>query len=395
MAPRSAYRKRYRRRTKKRAYRRKGIGRAFGRIRGRGDFWSTLKGVGSTALKAVRDNVRKGTSSNIGRQIGSAYGGDLGGAAGGYLGQQFANITGVGDYSMRMRKLPMGTPVPSFGSMASGVIISHREYLGDLVSQGTGFYNTSVFPIQPGSSSTFPWLSTVASSFEMYEIIGCVFEFKSTSSEFSSVTGGALGSIILATDYNSSDNNFTSKQAMENAQFTVSAKPSESVIHPVECDPKVNAVGKILYIRTGPVPANQDLKLYDMGRFQIATSGVQASAGTVLGEIWCSYKIKLYKPTIENVMTGMSHIIVPAASISSTNWFGTTKIVPQVGSSLDLSVINNAISLPQVVGVYLINISLAAASAITAAPTLTYSNCSAALVLANDGSGYVGSFQTT
>ena len=89
-----------------------------------------------------------------------------------------------------------------------------------------------------------------------------VFEYKSLYSDAVVTQNGSIGSIVLATEYNSGAPAFTSKQAMENYQFAQSAKPSLSVLHPIECAPKQNVLSE-LYIRPGAVPAGQDVKTYD------------------------------------------------------------------------------------------------------------------------------------
>ena len=50
-----------------------------------------------------------------------------------------------------------------------------------------------------------------------------------------------------------------------------------------------------LYVRSGPVPSTGDERLYDLGRFQIATEGQQAIGGN-LGELWVTYEVLMSKP---------------------------------------------------------------------------------------------------
>lgn len=66
--------------------------------------------------------------------------------------------------------------------------------------------------------------------------------------------------------------------------------------HWIECSRKQNPLGE-LWVRSGPVPNNADQRLYDLGLFQIATSGQQTPGGQ-LGELWVSYEIELLKPRI-------------------------------------------------------------------------------------------------
>ncbi len=50
--------------------------------------------------------------------------------------------------------------VPMTFAKSSTVMISHREYLGDVISSATiGAYSGTSYYINPGNVSTFPWLS--------------------------------------------------------------------------------------------------------------------------------------------------------------------------------------------------------------------------------------------
>ena len=103
----------------------------------------------------------------------------------------------------------------------------HREYITDIYSS-SGPANTPstfgnlVYPINPGDAKTFPWLSTIADKFEQYRIEGMVFEYKSLYSDAVVTQNGSIGSIVLATEYNSGAPAFTSKQA--NGELPVRSK---------------------------------------------------------------------------------------------------------------------------------------------------------------------------
>ena len=125
-----------------------------------------------------------------------------------------------------------------------------------------------------------------------------VFEYKSLYSDAVVTLNGSIGSVILATEYNAGAPVFASKQAMENYQFAQSSKPSCSILHPIECANRQNVLSE-LYIRSGAVPAGEDVKTYDFGDFQIASQGIPvqvANSPPVLGELWVSYQIALLNP---------------------------------------------------------------------------------------------------
>ena len=181
----------------------------------------------------------------VGGIVGSALGGALAGpggaAVGHYLGkgaqEMFQSLVGFGDYRLNGNTLMTGgmSPPQMVNSInRGGYIVRHREYLGDVLATET--FTSKVYPLNPGIQ-TFPWLSQIAGSFEQYKFRGLVFEFRSTSSDavLSTATSSALGTVIMATQYNVLNPPFASKLAMENYEFANSDKPSCSFYHPIEC----------------------------------------------------------------------------------------------------------------------------------------------------------------
>lgn len=204
------------------------------------------------------------------------------------------HVSGFGDYSIGYNSLMRGGDPPTVRNSMGGIIVRHREYLGDVLASTS--FNVNTYLINAGLFQTFPWLSAVALSFEQYRMRGLIFEFKSLSSDavLSSATSSALGAVVMATQYDVLDDIFQSKFEMENYQFANSAKPSMSFYHPVECAKSQTTITE-LYVRGGVLPSNSDQRLYDLGRFSVATVGMQASSG-VAGELWCTYEIELLKP---------------------------------------------------------------------------------------------------
>lgn len=164
------------------------------------------------------------------------------------------------------------------------------------------------FPLNPGCSATFPWLSRVAAQFQEYRFMGLVFQFVSCSANALSSTNTSLGTVIMGTNYNSNQSAFVRKQQMENSSYVNSARPASSQMHGIECDPSQNPL-PLAYIRdnyipiTAVSPANpnpivNDLRMSDQGLFQIATIGCQADRIN-LGELWVEYDVLLVKPELD------------------------------------------------------------------------------------------------
>jgi hypothetical protein len=283
----------------------------------------------------MRKLVPQGTFQRIGQAGGGSLaamsgvpGASIPGAyLGGRMGSQIARLTGFGDYVVRSNTLmksggalPEGAPIPAMHNIGRETRVCHREFIGDVVvpSTPTAFTNVA-YRINPGDSTTFPWLSPIASQYQQYKINGCIFEFKTLSSDITA--GGALGAVILATDYDVNSVQFPNKSVMENSEYAVSAKPSLSQVHAIECDPELTA-SKLLYIRDSTQGlSTADNRLYDLGNFQIATSGLPGSTNAVLGELWVSYDISLYKPEVA-VPGGITKFV--GVSTSTTSFMGAS-----------------------------------------------------------------------
>jgi hypothetical protein len=236
---------------------------------------------------------------NVGRDLGSAIGFPGFGRA---MGAGLSMIRGHGDYmairSNSLMKGGIGTPVPKFENGGRrGVRIVEREFLGTVTSNTT-FTNTS-YPINPGLNSTFPWLSTLAQNFEEYKFNGLLFEYVSMSADWNG-SNQSIGAVVMSTDYDSSDLDFSSRQQMENADYADSTRANESLLHPCECSP-VERPTEVGYVRIGAVPSSADVKMYDLGKFQIAVDGFHDST-TVVGELWVSYDITLFKKQINSTL---------------------------------------------------------------------------------------------
>nr|WPR18402.1 MAG: capsid protein [Crogonang virus 82] len=234
--------------------------------------------------------------ANLGGAVGSMfYNRSIGNNLGRWLGTGIGSIFGSGDYhlsgaSPAYNVLANGAQIPKFDTATATNVICHREYLGDI--NGTTLFDVTSYPLNPGSETTFPWLSQVATNYQEYKFHGCIFEFRPLITDF--VTSGAPGVIIMATNYNAVAPEYTTKQQMENTEFAVSVKPTLALIHGIECDPAQTIIGQ-RNVRTGEIPAGSDKRLYDYGTFQLATQGNPVQ---LIGELWVSYCVEFFKPII-------------------------------------------------------------------------------------------------
>lgn len=267
-----------------------------------------LSGKGAYKKAYPRPVHRKAVSGRgfykgFGKDVGTFLGGlagsavgqqSMGSKLGGLLGQKGADMTGWGSYKLSHNSLVPDIPRIANPKSEGATQIRHCEYIGDVLSS-TLFQVQYALPVNAGMPSTFPWASAIANNFTQYQVNGMIFEFRTTSGD---ATGSntSLGEVMMATNYDSVLPPFTTKQQMLNQEFSISVKPSNNAIHPIECAPHQTSI-ELLYTRSQPSPSNTDIRLYDLGQFFLATQGNQ-SDGQTLGELWISYDILLYKPLL-------------------------------------------------------------------------------------------------
>lgn len=266
-----------------------------------------------------------------GEALGGPVGMAIGNFLGGKLGHLVENITGFGDYKIASNSIMKGgmTPPQIVNSVEKGgVIVRHREYIGEVSASTT--FNAVGYALNPGLPGSFPWLAGIAQNYDQYRWRGVLYEFKSTSSDavLSSATSSALGSVSMATEYDVVDDPYASKREMLNSLFANSTKPSCNLIHPIECKRSQTPMN-LQYVRTGDYPANTDARMYDLGKFYIATEGMQGTGG-VLGELWVTYEVEFFKQQIPDldvapVYTDMWTMTGITGGTGALEWLGNNR----------------------------------------------------------------------
>lgn len=324
------------------------------RFKGSGSYGG-LKRFARGAYRAAKRYVPKGTGRAAGAAIASAMG--VSPSVGAKVGSAVSRMTGVGDYTMGSpgHQASWGNDVPSLSSDGRllRVRMQNKEYLGNVFSSGTpGNFSLSAYDINPGLSSVFPWLSQIAVGFEEYQFNSLIFYYKSTSGDALDSTNTALGSVIMATQYDSSKPEFQNQQQMANHQFAVTTAPSCSMAHAVECKKSETVLRGHRYVRTGAIPSGDDERFYDHGSFQIASVGIQGAAVNI-GELWVSYDITFFKTQL---ITGLGYQLLTdhyfsngeTDAVTTTDVFGTTATVNGLneGSNIGCTISLNKITFP-------------------------------------------------
>jgi len=316
-----------------RRYRRGGVGarRSFGqsrrRLRGRGgffgDLWSGVK-KGAGWLGSQLWDRRSDIFDRVGAldpRLAAVRAGLKAAGVGAY---DFHPMGGYGAYDGN-GVLDQGVPDISNPGGSDGVVmINHKEYICDIVSNGGGFNLCCSFDINAGNPATFPWLSQIAQQFEQYHFEGLCFEFRSTSTEYASST--VLGEVILAPQYNMDAPKFQNIQQMMNQTMAQIVKPSKDAILGIETDPS-KVVQRELLVRGDVVPAGKPKQFYDLATVYCATNGQASGAANLpLGQLWVTYQCALSKPQLASsgVNTGLTY-----SSWNSTNYNSAKPLLAQ------------------------------------------------------------------
>jgi len=209
--------------------------------------------------------------------------------------------------------------VPYMHGTATAFRIKHREYIGDVI--GKQDFENSTFIVNPENATTFPWLSSIAGSFEQYRFKGLCFEYVPTCGDALSASDNALGTVILAMNYNAADTAAATKSELMQQMWARSGKPSVPHLMPVECA-SVHTPSTPLY--TSPSdPAGYDPRLYNMGFLQVGVQGMQVDDINV-GELWVTYDVELYKPqNIPAAQGGVAHFTGTTGASSLVTMFPT------------------------------------------------------------------------
>jgi len=271
--------------------------------------------------------------------LGPALGSQLGSLAG----SVFGSITGMGDYKVHSNSLMSGGP-PVFLNAPPSVRFPGKEYIADIITSADGLtFKNNTFSINPGDATTFPWLSQIAQGFTQYRFHGLVFYFKSNSADAIGSTNTALGSVVMATDYNVLDRPFPNKTTMEVHEFCAAGKPSEDIIHPIECDPKRTTIEN-LYVRNND-SGQSDRRFHDLGLFQIATVGQQAES--VVGELWVSYDIEFFKRSAPSTFGSRIPTMLLGGSRDYDNFVGPSSGEKPAASCLIMTDLSEGVSVEE------------------------------------------------
>ncbi len=164
---------------------------------------------------------------------------------------------------------------------------SWRFQNSELISSvsGTVAFNAVKYPVNPGLSGTFPWLSTEAAKWEQYRFHKLQFRYVTRTST------ATVGSVILSPDYNVRDAAPTTEVAATDTQDAVEDsvwKEITCVLDPAAMFPQ----GPRKLLRSANIAG--DANLYDVANFYLCT--VEEAGTDAIGKLWVDYDVEFFVP---------------------------------------------------------------------------------------------------
>lgn len=320
------------------------------------------------------------------------------------MGAKLSKLIGSGDYavsdavesnSLFASSSSRAHNVASFETKAGGVRIRHREFVQDLfVGPVAGAFTNAHFAVNPGLANVFPYLAQIAANYEQYKFHGLVFEFVSSTAPYG-VT--AMGTYVMAMEYNAAAAAFLTKAQIENSDYALSARIDKSGMYGVECAPGQQALE---YYFTRASAQGQPIQLTDLGLFQFALApGVGLAANSVIGELWVTYDVELIRPRISlsrygyyrdsNANAAAAQPLGNSASQSLVSYGSLTGITQTGGTTLNLAGIG-------VDDVIMVTFNwYAGAGVACVSPSITLTNCAYFQVYGNGTANSVNAPNST
>lgn len=304
----------------------------------------------------VKTLVRQALT-NGGKQVGAMVGGKFGapitGAkVGSMLGRRIASLIGSGDYratGLTAHNSLIQNNVPATISFSDRTIrIAHREYVCDIITSADSSFKSDQFVVNANYTTTFPYLSGIATQFEKYRFKGLVFEFVSTTTPYATA-GTTVGTAIMACQFNTANPDFNSKTQMENVENAISVRLDQNALYGVECKDQVQNWYYTRHLGAGANEATNVSNIYDLCDFSIATVGSPGVSKPV-GELWVTYDVELTGPRLPDVRYGFFHL--SSSNPSSTAPLGSDRTIVRSGilaaamvnpASIDLIEFNNVL----------------------------------------------------
>jgi hypothetical protein len=204
-------------------------------------------------------------------------------------------------------------------------VVEHDEYVADIYSDAANVFAYEIYTLNPGSASTFPWLSNIAQRYEEFEALELTPHYETAAPTTAS------GKVILAIDFDPADaTDAGTKQELLNDDKTRSGPLWQSFSQPVN----KSKLSKRLFVNDDTIDAGTSGALalarqQDIGHLFVATTATSLGASVMLGELWIRSRIRFFTPVL-HVPTSFTSVTRTDKSLGTT---ATTDLLAATGGA--------------------------------------------------------------
>lgn len=255
---------------------------------------------------------------------------------------------------------------PKFFPTRDGMRVVHREYVGDVGVNSSGFGIVNILQLNPGLASCGQWLSQIAGNFECYEFHKLRYVYQAA------VPTSTAGTLFMAIDYDAADPAPATKTELMSNPSAISCSIWASTCLDYNCSKTKYMSNRFTRISS----VSGDIKTYDAGNLYFAIEGTAADSP---GNIYVEYDISLRLPQIpSNLEFAQSLKITNAGTTALSNlndgYHGNTLILNSLGGS---STVGSWVC--PTPGEWLLSFAIGGTAAGTVTPTWTFSSGSGAI----------------
>jgi hypothetical protein len=169
--------------------------------------------------------------------------------------------------------------------------IVHRELIAS-VSGSDGFTVAGSYPLNPGMTASFPWLASMAQSWEQYK-------FHKLRYCYYTRTGSTTpGSMMLAPDYDAADTPPVSEQIASSFEDVAEDAPWKDIVCNLPVKRLHSGLMGFKYLRRAALANNLDIKTYDAGQLHVITLD---GTNVPWGKLWVEYDVEFKIPQLPSL----------------------------------------------------------------------------------------------
>lgn len=160
------------------------------------------------------------------------------------------------------------------------------EYVGDIIGSTAAFSLQTTYSVNPGVSSSFPWLSAIANNYDMYR-------FTRLAICYMNKTGSDnKGEVNIVFDPDPTDQPPANDLEALNYQTRITTNPwMNAKVEVPRAD--LNRLPKFM-VRSSGVAS--DVTTFDVGQLHVICGG--NTAAVKIGQLWLEYEIEFFAPQV-------------------------------------------------------------------------------------------------